>query len=120
MPQVDEREKKIILLVASLLFLVPFTGSSITVALPSMAAQFHANAVTLGWITSAYIIAAAVFICPVTITRSVYPTLMTSVTVAFLVFTVVCVIGAGASSREGDNLSRVKTGMASSLQVQEI
>jgi EmrB/QacA subfamily drug resistance transporter len=62
---VDEREKKIILLVASLSsFLVPFTGSSITVALPSMAAQFHADAVTLGWITSAYIISAAVFIVP--------------------------------------------------------
>jgi EmrB/QacA subfamily drug resistance transporter len=29
-----------------------------------MAAQFHADAVTLGWITSAYIIAAAVFIVP--------------------------------------------------------
>jgi EmrB/QacA subfamily drug resistance transporter len=62
---VEEREKKIILLVASLAsFLVPFTGSSITVALPAMASQFHADAVTLGWITSAYIIAAAVFIVP--------------------------------------------------------
>src|SRR5512145_411210 len=61
----DDREKKIILLVASLSsFLVPYTGSSITVALPAMAAQFHADAVILGWITSAYIIAAAVFIVP--------------------------------------------------------
>lgn len=61
----DDREKRVILLVASLSsFLVPFTGSSITVALPAMAAQFHAGAVTLGWITSAYIIAAAVFIVP--------------------------------------------------------
>jgi len=60
-----EREKKIILLVASLSsFLVPYTGSSITVALPAMAAQFHTDAVTLGWITSAYIVAAAVFIVP--------------------------------------------------------
>lgn len=65
MLMVDEREKKIILLVASLSsFLVPYTGSSITVALPAMAAQFHADAVTLGWITSAYIIAAAVLIIP--------------------------------------------------------
>jgi EmrB/QacA subfamily drug resistance transporter len=64
-PMVDEREKKIILLVASLSsFLVPYTGSSITVALPAMAAQFHVDAVTLGWITSAYIISAAVFIVP--------------------------------------------------------
>jgi EmrB/QacA subfamily drug resistance transporter len=62
---VDEHEKKIILLVASLSsFLVPYTGSSITIALPAMAAQFHVDAVTLGWITSAYIIAAAVFIVP--------------------------------------------------------
>jgi EmrB/QacA subfamily drug resistance transporter len=58
-------EKKTILLVACLAsFLVPFTGSSITVALPAMAAQFHADAVTLGWITSAYIISAAIFIVP--------------------------------------------------------
>jgi EmrB/QacA subfamily drug resistance transporter len=64
-PMIEDREKKIILLVASLSsFLVPYTGSSITVALPAMASQFHADAVTLGWITSAYIIAAAVFIVP--------------------------------------------------------
>jgi EmrB/QacA subfamily drug resistance transporter len=61
----DDRGKKVILLVASLAsFLVPYTGSSITVALPAMAAQFSADAVTLGWITSAYIISAAVFIVP--------------------------------------------------------
>ena len=62
---IDEREKKIILIVASLAsFLVPYTGSSITVALPAMASQFHADAITLGWITSAYIISAALFIVP--------------------------------------------------------
>jgi EmrB/QacA subfamily drug resistance transporter len=61
----DVREKKIILLVASLAsFLVPYTGSSITIALPAMAAQFTADAVTLGWITSAYIVSAALFIVP--------------------------------------------------------
>ena len=61
----DAREKKFILLVASLAsFLVPYTGSSITVALPAMAAQFTADAVTLGWITSAYIVSAALFIVP--------------------------------------------------------
>ncbi|NMB79186.1 MAG: MFS transporter [Methanomicrobiales archaeon] len=62
---VDEREKKIILLVASLSsFLVPYTGSSITVALPALAAQFGADAVTLGWITSTYILSAAILIIP--------------------------------------------------------
>ena len=62
---VNEREKKVILLVACLAsFLVACTGSSITVALPSIAAQFNADAVTLGWITSAYIVSAALFIVP--------------------------------------------------------
>ena len=62
---IHPREKTVILLVASLAsFLVPYTGSSITVALPAMAAQFHVDAVTLGWITSAYIISAAIFIVP--------------------------------------------------------
>ena len=62
---ISPREKNVILLVASLAsFLVPYTGSSITVALPAMAAQFHVDAVTLGWITSAYIISAALFIVP--------------------------------------------------------
>jgi EmrB/QacA subfamily drug resistance transporter len=61
----DASEKKIILLVASLAsFLVPYTGSSITVALPQMASQFNVDAVTLGWITSAYIVSAALFIVP--------------------------------------------------------
>jgi len=62
---IDEHEKKIILIAASLSsFLVPFTGSSLTIALPAMASQFHTDAVILGWITSAYIISAAVFIVP--------------------------------------------------------
>ena len=62
---VNEREKKVILLVACLAsFLVPYTGSSITVALPAIAAQFNTDAVTLGWITSAYIVSAALFIVP--------------------------------------------------------
>ena len=62
---IEAREKRAILLVAALSgFLVPYTGSSITVALPAMASQFHADAITLGWITSAYIISAAIFIVP--------------------------------------------------------
>jgi MFS family permease len=61
----DEREKKVILIVASLAsFLVPYTGSSITVALPAIGTQFGLDAVMLGWITAAYIISAAIFIVP--------------------------------------------------------
>jgi MFS family permease len=61
----DNHEKQVILIVASLAsFLVPYTGSSISVALPAIGAQFGFDAVMLGWIISAYIISAAVFIVP--------------------------------------------------------
>jgi hypothetical protein len=43
----------------------------------------------------------AIFIGPTTITPAVYPALMTSVTVAFVVFTVLCIAGVGASYVRG-------------------
>jgi len=76
---IDEREKRIILLVASFsLFQVPFTGSSITVALPAM-------------------LCFAIIIGPDTLTPAAYLALMTSVKAAFVVFTVLCILGTGAS-----------------------
>lgn len=45
----DKRTKAVILVVASLAsFLVPYTGSSITVALPAIGEQFGLDAVMLG------------------------------------------------------------------------
>ena len=80
---IDEREKRIILLVALLSsFRVPFTGSSITVDFPAM-------------------FCFAIFIGPVTLTPAAYPGLMTSVKAAFVVFTVLCILGTGASYVRG-------------------
>lgn len=60
-----KREKKILLLVASLAsFLVPYTVSSLNVALPAIGAEFSLDAVTLGWVTSAYLLTAAICIVP--------------------------------------------------------
>ena len=60
-----KREKNILLLVASLAsFLVPYTVSSLTVALPAISSAFQLDAVTLGWVTSAYLLTAAIFIVP--------------------------------------------------------
>ena len=58
-------QKKIILFVSSLAsFLVPYTVSSLNVALPAIGSQFSLDAVTLGWITTAYIFTASVLILP--------------------------------------------------------
>lgn len=57
--------KKTLLLISSLAsFLVPFTVSSLNVALPAIGTSFNLDAVTLGWITTAYLLAASVCIIP--------------------------------------------------------
>jgi EmrB/QacA subfamily drug resistance transporter len=45
-------------------FLTPFMGASINVALPSIAHEFSMPAVSLSWVATAYILAAAVFMVP--------------------------------------------------------
>jgi EmrB/QacA subfamily drug resistance transporter len=60
-----EKEKRVLLVVASLAsFLVPYTVSSLNVALPAISALFDIDAVTLGWVTSAYLLTAAICIVP--------------------------------------------------------
>jgi EmrB/QacA subfamily drug resistance transporter len=45
-------------------FLNPFTGSAINLALPLIAGEFHTDAITLGWIPSAYLLASVVCLLP--------------------------------------------------------
>jgi EmrB/QacA subfamily drug resistance transporter len=57
--------KKVVLLIAVLAgFLIPFDGSAVNIALPVMAAEFNLDAITLTWITTAYLLASAVFLVP--------------------------------------------------------
>jgi EmrB/QacA subfamily drug resistance transporter len=58
-------EKRIILLVTSLSsFLTPFVGSAVNVALPAIGAEFNMNAISLGWVATSYLLAAAIFLVP--------------------------------------------------------
>jgi len=58
-------EKRILLIVTSLAsFLVLYTVSSIAVALPAIGSDFNLDAVSMGWVTSAYLLTAAVCIIP--------------------------------------------------------
>lgn len=60
-----DAEKRVLLVVASLAsFLVPYTVSSLNVALPSISMSFGIDAVMLGWVTSAYMLTAAICIVP--------------------------------------------------------
>jgi MFS family permease len=57
--------KKIALLIAVLAgFLPPFDLSAINIALPNIASEFSMDAVMLGWVATAYLLASAVFLVP--------------------------------------------------------
>jgi len=58
-------DKRVVLFVATLSsFLTPFMGSATTIALPSIGKEFAANAVLLGWVTTSFLLAAAMFLVP--------------------------------------------------------
>ena len=45
-------------------FLTPFMASSMNVAMPFIGREFGLSAVTLGWVLTAYMLAAAMFLVP--------------------------------------------------------
>jgi EmrB/QacA subfamily drug resistance transporter len=57
--------KRIALIVASLTsFLIAFMGSSVNIALPTIGEEFSMSAILLSWISTAYLLAAAMFQVP--------------------------------------------------------
>ena len=45
-------------------FLVPFMGSSVNIALPTIGKEFAMDAVLLGWVTTSFLMAATIFLVP--------------------------------------------------------
>lgn len=61
----DSATRKTALVIASLAsFLPPFIGSSVNLALPDIEAEFMMDAITLGWVPTAYLLASAMFLLP--------------------------------------------------------
>ena len=57
--------KRVTLMVAMLAsFLTPFDGSAVNVALPSIGKEFSMDAISLGWVSTAYLLASAMFLVP--------------------------------------------------------
>jgi EmrB/QacA subfamily drug resistance transporter len=63
---IDEKSlKRSVLLVSTFAaFLTPFLGSAINLALPTIGREFHADAISMGWVISSFILSAAVFLLP--------------------------------------------------------
>lgn len=60
-----QTSKRSVLLVATFAaFLVPFLSSAVNLALPSIGKDLHANAISLGWVISSFILTSAIFLLP--------------------------------------------------------
>ncbi|HZK61547.1 MAG TPA: MFS transporter [Anaerovoracaceae bacterium] len=61
----EKTSKRSVLLVATFAaFLTPFLGSAVNLALPSIGKDLHADAISLGWIISSFILSSAIFLLP--------------------------------------------------------
>jgi len=61
----NKLSKRITLFVVTLAsFLTPFDGSSVNIALPSIGKEFSMNAISLGWVATAYLLSSAMFLVP--------------------------------------------------------
>jgi len=64
-PKAPEVSKGVVLLIAILSsFLTPFTSSSINIALPTIGKKLALDAISLNWVATAYLLAAAAFLVP--------------------------------------------------------
>ena len=72
-PVSGDTSKRAVLLVATMAsFLFPFLGSSVNVALPSIGKDLSADAVTLGWIATAYLLSSAALLVPLGRAADIY------------------------------------------------
>ena len=62
----DEKSlKRSVLMVSTFAaFLTPFLASSINLALPTIGREFHAGAISMGWVVSSFILSSAIFLMP--------------------------------------------------------
>jgi EmrB/QacA subfamily drug resistance transporter len=61
----DKVKKRITLFIVTMAaFLTPFDVSAVNIALPSIGKEFSMDAVSLGWVATAYLLASAVFLVP--------------------------------------------------------
>ena len=61
----DKSFKKSVLVVTTFAaFLAPFLSSAVNLALPSIGKDLNANALSLGWVISSYILSTAIFLMP--------------------------------------------------------
>jgi EmrB/QacA subfamily drug resistance transporter len=57
-------KRSVLLVTTFAAFLTPFLGSAVNLALPSIGKELHANAISMGWVISSFMLSAAIFLLP--------------------------------------------------------
>ena len=98
MPAPDTAERRTVLIVATLAaFLTPFMSSALNIALPSIAAEFALDAVSLSLIASSYLLGTVMFLVPLGRCADIYGR-KRIFTLGIIVFTVSALLSALATS----------------------
>ncbi len=115
MPTPDVVERRTVLIIATLAaFLTPFMGSAVNIALPSIAADFGLDAVSLSLVASSYLLATAIFLVPLGRYADIYGRKRVF-TLGVAVFTASALLSALATSGLALILFRFLEGMGSAM-----
>ena len=110
-----DHNKMYILIVASLAsFLTAFMGSSINIALPRIGSEFNTDAVILSWITTSYLLAAAISLVPLGRLADLYGR-KKIFTYGIIIFTIASLFSAMSNTITLLIFSRVLTGIGVGL-----
>jgi EmrB/QacA subfamily drug resistance transporter len=113
MPPVNARNT--VLFIAVLAgFITPFDLSAVTVALPTLAREFSMDAVQMGWVSTAYLLASVVFLLPFGRIADIYGRKRVFVT-GLSLFTLASFLMITASSAVAVILLRVLQGFGSAM-----
>lgn len=111
----DSVNKRAALLVATLgSFLTPFMGSSINIALPTIGNELAMDAISLGWVATAYLLSAAMFLVPFGRLADIYGR-KRIFTYGILTYTVAAILSAMATSPTMLISSRVLQGVGGAM-----
>jgi EmrB/QacA subfamily drug resistance transporter len=107
--------KTVILLIATLAsFLTPFMGTSINIALPTIANELAVNAILLSWITTAFFLTSAMFAVPFGKIADIYG-MKKIFTYGIIILTIASFLAAISPSAELLIITRVIQGIGSAM-----
>jgi MFS family permease len=107
--------KKYVLLISIIVsFLVPYTSSSVHIALPEIGKTFLLNSIFLGWITSSYLLVTGIFLIPFGKIADIYGKKKV-ITYGIIIFTLGGFLSAFAPSGDILLISRVIQSLGSAM-----